>query len=84
MFIHCFLPPPVGTLLTILITQGDLITPNQRICAYYIMYDLFQEGDDRGQTPFLSVFLNSIASNSPSLIERNFLTALLNSGTNEV
>lgn len=71
-----------------LITQGDLITPNQRICAYYIMYDLFQEADDRGQTPFLSVFLNSIAVNSPTSavnwIERNYLCTLLNDGTAEV
>lgn len=52
------------------------------------MYDLFQEADDRGQTPFLSVFLNSIAVNSPTSavnwIERNYLCTLLNDGTAEV
>lgn len=88
MFVVILVVVSVGTLLTLLITQGDLVTPNQRICAYYIMYDLFQEADERGQTPFLSVFLNFRALNSPtspsSWIERNFLCTLLNDGTSEV
>lgn len=41
----------VGTLLTALVRQGDFSGIVQKICAYFIMQDLFQEN---GKHKFLS------------------------------
>lgn len=79
----------MGTLLTALIRQGDLPGIIQRICAYYVIYDLFK-CDGQNETPFLSVFLHAIETkehppiSKVNLIERNFIAHLLNGGIKEV
>lgn len=78
----------VGTLLTALIRQGDLPAIIQKICAYFIMQDLFQEGGHYVDTPFTSVLLNAsesiIVVSAVNLIEKRFVTQLLKSGTKEL
>lgn len=60
----------------------------QKICAYYVMQDLFQNGSHQTETPFTSVLLNASESivviSKVDLIEKNFVIQLLNSGTKEV
>lgn len=76
----------VGTLLTALVRQGDCPGIAQKICAYYLMQDLFQENGQNTETPFTSVLLNageSIVVSKVNLIEKRFVTQLLNFGTKE-
>lgn len=78
----------VGTLLTALVRQGDLSGIVQKICAYFVMQDLFQENSQNTETPFTSVLLNAgesiIVVSRMNLIEKRFVTRLLNSGTKDL
>ncbi|XP_031620931.1 CCR4-NOT transcription complex subunit 11 [Contarinia nasturtii] len=78
----------VGTLLTALVRQGDLSGIVQKICAYFVMQDLFQENGSHIETPFTSVILNAgesiIIVSKVNLIEKRFVTQLLNFGTKEL
>lgn len=78
----------VGTLLSILIRQGDLPGIIQRVSAYYVMFDLFKN-DGPNESLFLPVFLAVIESKKPitsnvEVIERNFLKQLLSTGTKDL
>ena len=79
----------MGTLLTLLVRQGDLPGIIQKIAAYYIIYDLFKN-DGQNETPFLAVFVNVLdpkevkIMSKVNMIERNFVSQLLNSGTKEL
>ncbi|XP_055690454.1 CCR4-NOT transcription complex subunit 11 [Lutzomyia longipalpis] len=78
----------VGTLLTILIRQGDLAGIIQRLSGYYLLLDLFK-GDGQNESPFLGFLLAQYESKDTALtklnvIERNFLGQLLTSGTKEL
>lgn len=78
----------VGTLLTALIRQGDLTTIIPKICAYFIMQDLFQDGAQNMETPFTPVLLHTgesmIIVSKVNLIEKRFVTQLLSAGTKDV
>lgn len=80
---------PVGTLLTALIRQGDITNIIQKICAYYVMQDLFQDNNQTAvETPFTSVLLHVLEAvivvTKTNLIEKRFITQLLNAGTKEL
>lgn len=78
----------VGTLLTALVRQGDLPGIVQKICAYFVMQDLFQENSQHTETPFTSVLANAgesiIIVSKVNLIEKRFVTQLLNFGTKDL
>ncbi|XP_055310229.1 CCR4-NOT transcription complex subunit 11 [Sitodiplosis mosellana] len=78
----------VGTLLTALVRQGDLSGIVQKICAYFVMQDLFQENGHHTETPFTSVLVNAgesiIIVSKVNLIEKRFVTQLLNFGTRDL
>lgn len=78
----------VGTLLTALVRQGDLSAIVQKICAYFVMQDLFQENGHHTETPFTSVLFNAgesiIIVSKVNLIEKRFVTQLLNFGTKDL
>lgn len=78
----------VGTLLTALVRQGDLSGIVQKICAYFVMQDLFQENGNHIETPFASVLFNAgesiIIVSKVNLIEKRFVTQLLNFGTKDM
>lgn len=70
----------VGTLLSILLRQGDFTGIIQRLCGYYIIFDLFRS--EQAECPFISFFISAIESKEQSrtkmdIIERNFLTQLV-------
>lgn len=70
----------VGTLLSILLKQGDFTGIIQRLCGYYIIFDLFRS--EQTECPFLSYFISAIESKEHSntnmdMIERHFLIQLL-------
>lgn len=71
-----------------LVRQGDLSGIVQKICAYFIMQDLFQENGHQTETPFTSVLLNASESMiivlKMNLIEKRFVTQLLNFGTKDL
>lgn len=77
----------VGTLLTILIRHGDLPGIIQKLGAFYIIYDLFHNGDNI-ETPFMLFFASYLdqkdSSTKINIIERNFISHLLTKGTREV
>lgn len=77
----------VGTLLSILLRQGDFTGIIQRLCGYYIIFDLFRS--EQADCPFLSFFISAIESKhnrtKMDLIERNFLTQLVtHDGANDL
>lgn len=79
----------VGTLLTVLVRNGDLPGIIQRVNAYYVMYDLFKGDNGAAESPFLSVFLSIVDSKEPlqskaQLFERNFVSQLLAHGTKDL
>lgn len=70
----------VGTLLSILLRQGDFTGIIQRLCGYYIIFDLFRS--EQTECPFLSFFVSAIDSKVQNktkmdMIERNFIIQLL-------
>lgn len=71
-----------------MIRQGDLTSLISKVCAYYIMQDLFQENGQNVETPFTPVLLNTaetmIIVSKTNLIEKRFVTQLLSGGTREV
>lgn len=77
----------VGTILMILIRQGDLPHIIQKICAYFIMQDLFQECGQNTETPFTyTLYTNAekmIVVSPENLIEHRFVTQLLSMGTKD-
>lgn len=74
--------------MTILVRQGDLSGIVQKICAYFVIQDLFQDNGSHTETPFTSVLLNAgesiIIVSKVNLIEKRFVTQLLNFGTKEL
>lgn len=71
----------VGTLLSILIRQGDFTGIIQRLCAYYVIHDLFRS-DGQSDCPFMPFFISAIDAKEQNntkmnMIERNFLTQLI-------
>lgn len=78
----------MGTLLTALIRQGDLTSLVSKICAYYIMQDLFQENGQNVETPFTPILWNTaetmIIVSKSNFVEKAFVITLLNHGTREV
>lgn len=78
----------VGTLLTALIRQGDLPNIIQKICAYYIMQDLFHDNNHVVETPFTSVLLHVLETvivvTKTNMTEKRFITQLLNAGTKDL
>jgi len=78
----------VGTLLIFLMKQGDLPGVIQKMCSYYIIYDMFKS-DGQNDSPFSQFLLSCIETKEPittkiTMIERNFLNKLLVGGTKEV
>lgn len=78
----------MGTLLTLLIRQGDFPGIIQRLSGYYLLIDLFK-GDGQSESPFLGFLVGQYESKDTALtklnvIERNFLGQLLSSGTKEL
>lgn len=71
----------------ILIRQGDLPHIVQKICAYFIMQDLFQESGQNSETPFTYTLYTTaekmIVVSPENLIEHRFVTQLLSMGTKE-
>lgn len=71
----------------ILIRQGDLSHIVQKICAYFIMQDLFQEGGQNSQTPFTYTLYTTaekmIVVSPENLVEHRFVTQLLTMGTKD-
>lgn len=70
-----------------MVRHGDLTGSIQKLSAFYIIYDLFKT-DGQTESPFVPFFLNllepkDLATPKLNLIERNFLTQLLNAGTKE-
>lgn len=72
-----------------MVRTGDLPGLIQRVSAYYIVYDLFKgDGHQQHDGTFLSFLLSVVDTKEPvtskvQLIERNFVAALLQSGTKE-
>lgn len=78
----------MGTLLIILIKQGDLPGIVQRCCVFYIIYDLFKS-DGQNESPFAAFFLSLLEAKENStpkvsVTERNFLLHLINNGTKDL
>ncbi|XP_063704423.1 CCR4-NOT transcription complex subunit 11 [Culicoides brevitarsis] len=70
----------IGTLLSILLSQGDFTGIIQRLCGYYIIYDIFRS--EQMECPFMPFFIAAIESKAPNrtkmdLIERRFLSLLI-------
>uniref|UniRef100_A0A336MXT3 CCR4-NOT transcription complex subunit 11 n=1 Tax=Culicoides sonorensis TaxID=179676 RepID=A0A336MXT3_CULSO len=77
----------IGTLLSILLRQGDFTGIIQRLCGYYIIFDLFRS--EQADCPFLPFFISAIDAKEHSrtkmdLIERNFLTQLVDDGAKDL
>lgn len=85
----------VSTLLSLLIRNNDLPEVNNRLVAYYILYDIFDifrsdiEPDlSPRESPFV-YFLYELIESKESIyklttVERNFIAQLLSSGTKDV
>lgn len=80
----------VSTLLTLLIRNNDLPEVNNRLVAYYILYDIFRNDIDQDakESPFI-YFLYQLIESKESIyklttVERNFILQLLSTGTNDV
>lgn len=65
----------VGTLLSLLIKQGDLSSPQSRLVAYYILVDIFRV--DQNESPFLGFLYSLVETNKMNITERNFILQLL-------
>lgn len=74
----------VGTLLSLLIKQGDLTSVQARLVAYYVMVDIFRV--DQNESPFTGFLYSLVETNKMNVIERNFILTLLvgNSNTKEL
>ncbi|XP_059613150.1 CCR4-NOT transcription complex subunit 11 [Phlebotomus argentipes] len=78
----------VGTLLMLLLRQGDFPGVVQRISTYYLLLELFRS-DGQTESPFLSFLVaqfdaKDAATAKVNVIERNFLGQLLSAGTKEL
>ncbi|GAB0100053.1 CCR4-NOT transcription complex subunit 11 [Sergentomyia squamirostris] len=78
----------LGTLLTVLIRQGDLAGAIQRLCSYYLLLEMFK-GEGQTESPFLSFLVAQYdtkegAVTKLTMIEKNFLGQLLSVGTKEL
>lgn len=79
----------VGTLITLLIRQGDFKGKPQRLCCYYVIFDLFRsEGqNDSPFTPFLLAVLepkDNLKHLNIERTEKNFIKHLLSNGVKEL
>jgi hypothetical protein len=82
----------VGNLLSLLIKNNDLAETNNRLVAYYLLYDIFRndnEFDNNSSprdSPFSFFLYQVIDSKDAKLnqVERNFIVQLLASGTKDV
>ncbi|CAG9810657.1 unnamed protein product [Chironomus riparius] len=82
----------VGTLLSLLIRNSDLPETNNRLVAYYILYDIFRNDDpievspSPRDSPFLFFLYQLVESKDYKLttVERNFILQLLSSGTKDL
>lgn len=77
---------------SLLIRNNDLPETNNRLVAYYILYDIFRN-DDPGEvttsprdSPFLFFLYQLVEAKDYKLttVERNFILQLLSSGTKDV
>lgn len=82
----------VSTLLSLLIRNNDLPEVNNRLVAYYILYDIFRSDIEPDlsprESPFI-YFLYELIESKESIyklttVERNFIAQLLSSGTKDV
>lgn len=79
----------VGTLLNLLVRNGDLSGLIQRLHVHYITYELFKNECGAAESPFLSVFLDAVQHRDTILskamiIERNFVGQLLMHGSKDL
>lgn len=83
----------VSTLLSLLIRNGDLPEVNNRLVAYYILYDIFRSDIEPDlsprESPFIYFLYELIYESKESIyklttVERNFIAQLLSSGTKDV
>lgn len=79
----------VGTLITLLIRQGEFKGKPQRLCCYYVLFDLFRsEGqNDSPFTPFLLAILeqkDNLKNLNVEKAESNFIKHLLSNGVKEL
>lgn len=79
----------VGTLITLLIRQGDFKGKAQRLCCYYVLFDFFRsEGQtDSPFTPFLLAVLeqkDNLKKLKIEKAEQNFIRHLLSNGIKEL
>jgi hypothetical protein len=82
----------VGTLLSLLIKNNDLIETTSRLVAYYVLYDIFRSDIEPDASPKESpfqYFLFQLVDAKDSIyklntVERNFIVQLLASGTKDV
>ncbi|KAG5670809.1 hypothetical protein PVAND_001047 [Polypedilum vanderplanki] len=83
----------VGSLLCFLIKNNDLAETNNRLVAYYLLYDIFRNDNDFDSgsprdSPFIYFLFQVIESKDPNFkltqVERNFIIQLLASGTKDL
>lgn len=84
----------VGNLLSLLLRNNDLPETNNRLVAYYILYDVFRNDNEfdtsssARDSPFIFFLYQLIDSKDSNFkmtaLERNFILQLLSSGTKDV
>jgi hypothetical protein len=82
----------VGNLLSLLLKNNDLAETNNRLVAYYLLYDIFRNDNEFDSTsaprdsPFIYFLYQIIDSKDLKLtqVERNFIVQLLASGVKDV
>lgn len=65
----------VGTLLSLLLKQGDLSSVQARLVAYFLMIDIFRV--DQNESPFTGFLYSLVETNKLNVVERNFILQLL-------
>jgi len=68
----------VGTLLSVFVQQGDFSRLEQRLAAYYVIWDLFRS-DGQTECPFMPFLLAAFEQAYPKTysVDRNLLTQLI-------
>lgn len=74
--------------MSILVRQGDFPGIAQRLCSYYIIFDLFI-ADGQTECPFMPFLLAAVDARDPklakvNLVESNFLKLLIRDGTKDL
>lgn len=72
---------PVGCALYMLIEDNLLVSPHQKLIAYFILYDIYD--DNIRDNPFFPIFISALKKDSPQW-ERPLAAMLIESLTDDV